>query len=675
MHRPLLSTALLTLLFAPLGCDPEPPAGPTGDPDPTEEALILVPELFGEMPIWVEVVDGAAVHQGDIHLGPIDEFERVDPDAPVPRTAATTNPLRHWPEAGGVIEIPWVPLPNCSNNPAVQADFVDATLIWEERTDGLLQFQQHGYPWGGGPGDPRILVNCGIDDCYSTWIGMRDPGPQALVVGDCATANMVHEIGHALGMLHEQQRSDRDDFVDIHWSRITNPAQFAKYDPWYPMGADIGPFNADSLMMYGSCAFNTQTNRCRDYFYDQLSSATYVEPSMTVAGASSPYDVADTWQPRRVLDDQGGDLYGFARTYTAAWYVSDDGTGDWAPLNWHDDRGADVPADELLVGRFCDDAWPQRNGDDVLWLDAATGDCWAVCDGGYASWHHGAATQAAVPLPIQVGTDPDALLVGDFDGLIDGNPYPETFSDILVNDAFTGEWMLWLNGELGQGWVPAYPHTDDVADLATGSFCNLSGIEGLDDVVRVDPDTGKSWEVSCQADTDWIPIPGVALGDPADYLLADIDGDGYTDLVRNDGKMALEVAFAEAPPGGSPDTEPVVYQGFKTLAWKATPGFQQAGEQVDVTTLHAGQFRSTTTVPDGADLLRVEGQYWFVAESALLAAGKLQWQRLNDFGGYPDKPHGAGYNGFGTAHPPVLVGEFTGGDHDDVVVQLDPLQP
>jgi hypothetical protein len=54
---------------------------------------------------------------------------------------------------------------------------------------------------------------------FSDSIG-RDGGEQTINISSTQVGAYYHEIGHALGLIHEQKRNDRDSFVTIHWSNI-----------------------------------------------------------------------------------------------------------------------------------------------------------------------------------------------------------------------------------------------------------------------------------------------------------------------------------------------------------------------------------------------------------------------------------------------------------------------
>ncbi len=59
-----------------------------------------------------------------------------------------------------------------------------------------------------------------------------------------------HEIGHALGLLHEFKRSDRDQYVTILWENI--PERIHRQFELDPTALDCGEFDLESIMMYGS---------------------------------------------------------------------------------------------------------------------------------------------------------------------------------------------------------------------------------------------------------------------------------------------------------------------------------------------------------------------------------------------------------------------------------------
>lgn len=63
----------------------------------------------------------------------------------------------------------------------------------------------------------------------------RQGGQQFLSLdqGCVDTGTVQHELMHVAGFFHEQSRTDRDDFVNIHWDNIDPRFQkhnFRKYD-------------------------------------------------------------------------------------------------------------------------------------------------------------------------------------------------------------------------------------------------------------------------------------------------------------------------------------------------------------------------------------------------------------------------------------------------------------
>lgn len=154
------------------------------------------------------------------------------------------NHLRWWPDG----RIPYVI--DSGDFPAGSANrSTVAAAISEWNTTTLLQLV------------PRDIQNDYVefiqaDDSCSSAIG-RQGGRQTVGcdIGDgWGKWSVVHEIGHALGMFHEQTRLDRDDWVTVHWGNIEAGKEH-NFEVDTTNRRDICRYDYDSLMHYGEFAF------------------------------------------------------------------------------------------------------------------------------------------------------------------------------------------------------------------------------------------------------------------------------------------------------------------------------------------------------------------------------------------------------------------------------------
>jgi hypothetical protein len=218
-----------------------------------ESAKIVVPDLFKEGPeeLDVQIVGDYIVFQGDIVLGLVSNYTKKSNGELIlknkkkgkgNRDALNPNANRLWPN--GVIPYQIVsnhPLASTINN-AIATINRTTNLCLRPRTTEIdfVQFMNYNDRSRAG--------------CWSFVIG-RNGGLQEVNIGNgCNSQGIVmNEILHAAGVLHEQCRPDRDDFVRIIASNI-QPNMISNFNKVGRVFSTC-PYDYNSIMHYGNFAF------------------------------------------------------------------------------------------------------------------------------------------------------------------------------------------------------------------------------------------------------------------------------------------------------------------------------------------------------------------------------------------------------------------------------------
>ena len=200
---------------------------------------------------------GQAIYQGDILL----EHVQESPVSPGVDSFGIAYSQYLWPKVSGVAQVPYIIDVASGGVENIQA----AITQFNSTFAGVIQFTAHNGETNYV--DFNLDPNSNNGECEATegdaGIGEQFATGAGGTQNPCSVATILHEMGHIVGLWHEQARPDRDTFLNVNYNAVIKASRSNFDAPLDTEGEqDLTLFDYASVMEYPAFSFSRNGVPC-----------------------------------------------------------------------------------------------------------------------------------------------------------------------------------------------------------------------------------------------------------------------------------------------------------------------------------------------------------------------------------------------------------------------------
>jgi hypothetical protein len=239
-------TALLVCMAQGLAAAQYLPANQGRKDSNTYEVPVFYTGIFRGQQVVYQIINGRPIFEGDIILDHVQQKVPARGSAQPFATLGVAYNQYLWPQVSGVAQVPYIitqPAPTALN---------DAITTFNQDLSGVIQFvprttQTNYVNFDFNPNDQS-----GVCDSNVGMIGGEQSVGGSI---DCTLPGLLHEMGHTVGLWHEQQRPDRNSYVNVEYQNIIKDF-YPDFNVLVDNVETFGLYDYASIMHYYPFAFS-----------------------------------------------------------------------------------------------------------------------------------------------------------------------------------------------------------------------------------------------------------------------------------------------------------------------------------------------------------------------------------------------------------------------------------